>query len=54
MALRRHLSNAVINSEGCNFRTLAELVSRCDGKELQIHLLTSPNNALYMSPDYLH
>ena len=36
-----------------DFQTLAELVSKCDGKELQTHLLTSPKNAWYMSPDYL-
>ena len=36
-----------------NFRTLAELVSECGGKELQTHLLTSPKNASYMSPDCL-
>ena len=34
-----------------NLQTLAALARECGGKELQNHLLTSPKNALYMSPD---
>ena len=36
-----------------NFKTLADLVSACGGKELQTHLLISPKNATFMSPDFL-
>ena len=36
-----------------NFKTFADLVSACGGKELQAHLLTSPKNATFMSPDFL-
>ena len=36
-----------------NFKTLAELVGTCGGKELQVHLLTSPKNATFMSPHFL-
>ena len=36
-----------------DFWAFAELLSKYGGKELQNHLLTSPQNARYMSPDYL-
>ena len=38
-----------------NFKTLADLVSACGGERVtvQAHLLTSPKNATFMSPDFL-
>ena len=36
-----------------NFENLVQLVSESGGKETQMHLLTSPKNATYLSPAYL-
>ena len=36
-----------------NFENLVQLVSESGGKEIQMHLLTSPKNATYLSPAYL-
>ena len=36
-----------------NFENLVQLVSESGCKEIQMHLLTSPKNATYLSPAYL-
>ena len=36
-----------------NFENSIHLVSECEGKEIQMHLLTSPKNTTYFSPTYI-
>ena len=36
-----------------NFRDIVELISVCGGNEISSHLLTSPRNATYLSPEYV-
>ena len=36
-----------------NMKDVVELVVKCRGREIQIHLLTAPENATYLSPQYI-
>ena len=36
-----------------DFENLLQLVLECGAKEIQMHLLTSPKNATYLSPTYV-
>lgn len=36
-----------------NFKDVVELVAECPGREIQTHLLTAPENATYLSPQYI-
>ena len=36
-----------------NFDSLVDLIGKCEGKEVETHLLTTPKNANYMSPLFI-
>ena len=36
-----------------NFKSIVELVAACGGEEIKKHLLHAPQNANYMSPEYI-